>query len=257
MIRKITGRNRKSTQGKSSKPPTSKGGHSSNAPRLSRSALTDEEWGELSRIIPISRKQRLDIEVWLAVFTSERASSKTSLQTKRRIAKLRRYATKLETELHQLLEDPIFYSAGRPSWSALPRPAKDDFHLLFAQLETLQAVLEVAQTRTSMKPGRKAIEPIDGLVKQLNWVLTDIGRSQVIRSGKDSGKAESSKFIRFCCRKVGLSDGQIDRALRRNVAEYHRGLEYQAFDVSADEPVNEDERRSRGKRSRPRSRSML
>jgi hypothetical protein len=253
----LLGRSRKSVRSKNSKSRSAKGGHSSNAPDVREPALNDREWNQLCRIVPISQKQKLHVEVYLAQFKSEREASRTSLATKRSISKLRRYATKLNAELNRLLADPVFYSAGQPSWSSKPRPKKSDFNALIAELDNVQKILEAAQARLAMSPGRKSTRPIDGLVSQLNWMLAKSGKDNVIRSNKRSASAQSSDFIRFCCKKVGLSDGQIDRAIKRNIAEYHRALEYRGIDMARDETIDGDELQSRAKRSRPRSRSML
>ena len=106
-----------------------------------------------------------------------------------------------------------------------------------------------------MGPGRKSLQPIDGLVQFLNWIQVESSGENVRYSGKDSDRARASKFVHLCCETVGLSKGQIDRALKRNAAEYHRALEHQGIDMALDEMVDEDKRLSRGKRSRPRSRS--
>jgi hypothetical protein len=107
-----------------------------------------------------------------------------------------------------------------------------------------------------MKSGRKSIEPIDGLVQFLNWLQVESSGENVQHSGKDSDRAKASKFVHLCCETVDLSKGQIDRALKRNAAAYHRALEHQGIDTALDEQVVDKVRLSRAKRSRPRSRSM-
>jgi hypothetical protein len=108
-----------------------------------------------------------------------------------------------------------------------------------------------------MRPGRKSTTLADRLVLMLNSVLAESSGNNVVRSTKLSAKARSSEFVRFCCKKVGLSDGQIDRAMKRNIADYHRTLEYHNFDLSLGESVDEEQRRERSRRCRPRSRGEL
>jgi hypothetical protein len=197
------------------------------------------------------------VEAGLALCRSEQDALRTSLTTKRSIDKVRRYATKLRDELGKLLTDSVFLSAGQPHWHSRPRPQTDDFEPLFAALKSLHTVMETAQSRTAMRPGRKSVEPLDSLVQYLNWIQADIVGDNVIRSNKNTEKARSSDFIRICCKKVGFTDGQIERALRRNASKFHHSLEHDAFDLSLGVSVREEKLRTKIKRARPRLRSPL
>jgi hypothetical protein len=85
-----------------------------------------------------------------------------------------------------------------------------------------------AESRMSMRPGRKSVAPIGYLVTQLNWLQNAFTRDNVMRSNKRTEKARGSEFIHLCCQKVGVSKGQVDRALRRNISQFHMTLAYGA-----------------------------
>ena len=110
-----------------------------------------------------------------------------------------------------------------------------------------------------MRSGRKIIVLVDNLVESLNWIQADVTIDNVINSNKDARarKAIGANFIALCCEKVGLSTGQIKRAIKRNVAKFHRALEYDGFDLALGENVPEQMIRKKSKRARPRSRSPL
>jgi hypothetical protein len=168
------------------------------------------------------------------------------LKTKRSIAKIRRYATKLCNEVETLLVDRVFYVAGQPFWSSRARPKRGDFDKLFSALSDLQSAMETAQSRTTMQPGRKSVQPIDNLLKFLNWIQAEASDDNVQRSAKDSDRSNSTRFVHLCCKKVGLTKGQVERALRRNISEFHAAIMHDNFDLSVGKAIN--------KKYRPKSR---
>jgi hypothetical protein len=167
---------------------------------------------------------RFQVEASLALYRGERDSERTSRQTKDSIKSVRTCASRLRKELEKLLKDPVFFSAGQPPWHSRPRLSVDDFQPLLNQLEKLQLRMNEAQERTRMRPGRKSTGAIDRLVQSLNWLQARVTGDNTIRSGKASDVSRSAEFIHLCCGTVGLTKGQIDRALSRNVSEYHETL---------------------------------
>jgi len=193
------------------------------------------------------------IDVALTIYRSEYETLYTSLDTKRSIAKVHNYATKLFAELKKLLDDPIFFTADQPHWRSRPRPATQDFETLFEQLRKLQSTLKTAESRTRPGPGRKSVQPMDRLVEQLNWIQAEFSQDAVTHSRKKT-EGNPAEFIRLCCRTVGLTDGQIDRAIKRYAARRHRNIQFQYFDLSTGEPLSEQDRVRKSRRSRPKSR---
>jgi hypothetical protein len=63
-------------------------------------------------MVRISKKQQDAVEAFLASYESERDASKTSLETKRSILKVRSYLEKMRNELDKLLADPVFFPPG-------------------------------------------------------------------------------------------------------------------------------------------------
>jgi hypothetical protein len=193
--------------------------------------------------------KRREVEARLNLFLKYRQSLWTSLRTKRSIKKVKNYATKLKAELKYLTADPVYLSAGL----ALGSPSSNDFSILLRALNDVQREMESAESRTSMKAGRKSTSPVDFLVSFLNWVQNDATRDNVIRSNKRTERASGSEFIHLCCRKVGLSKGQTDRALKRNISKFHSMLSY-GVDLSVN-PSGSRNQYSGSKRARPRSKT--
>jgi hypothetical protein len=218
--------------------------------------FTEQEWKAIANTLPPSKQfrrrmdsKRREVEGQLNFFLKYRQSLWTSLRTKRSIKKVKNYATKLQTELEYLTNDPVYLSAGRSMGS----PSNRDFSSLLSALDNVQREMESTESRTSMKPGRKSAGPVDFLVTHLNWIQNVATRDNVIRSKKKTEKASGSNFIYLCCQKVGLSKGQVDRALMRNISKFHSMLSY-SVDLSSD-PFGAGNHKSGSKRARPRSKS--
>jgi hypothetical protein len=221
--------------------------------------FTDQEWKAISDIFSSSRavrrrvnSRRQQVEEHLARYLRHRESLWTSLKTKRSVKKIDNYATKLRTELEALLIDPAFFSAGRPL--GLTSDPVQIIRPLLKNLDWLQHDMRSAEGRLSMGPGRKKL-PVDFLVMNLNWIQNTVTNDNVIRSNKRrSDKALGSAFIHMCCQKVGLSKGQIDRALRRNISYFHKSLG-DGLDVS-NHPFRTRKQYSASKRARPKKKKM-
>jgi hypothetical protein len=201
--------------------------------------FSEKEWSEISGLIPLPEDARIQIGAALAFYKSQRlASTAAPLKTKRSIDKVRRYATKLESELRGILADPSFFQAGQPHWSPRPRPRKVDFEVLFSNLDQLQLTMDTAQSRMKMSPGRKSMQAIDFLIQALGSIQAQKSRDFVQRSTKDankkwsSGFARSTRFVTLCGNKVGLTPGQIERALKRSIAKYHDTLINHGFNTA-------------------------
>ena len=217
--------------------------------------FTDLEWKAIADTFPTSRStrrlmnsSRRQVEEHLTRYVRHRQSLWTSLQTKRSIKKIENYATKLRTELEALLTDQVFFSASLPYGSA-----SDLGEIIRSQLKklaSLQYDMSSAENRLSMRPGRKRL-PVDFLVMHLNWIQNAVTKDNVIRSNKRADKARSSTFIHLCCRKVGLSKGQVDRALRRNISYFHKNLG-NGIDLSVN-PRSARKHKSSSNRARPKS----
>ena len=120
-------------------------------------------------------------------------------------------------------------------------------------LDRVQREMDSAEGLTSQRPGRKSTAPIDFLVTNLNWIQNDATRDNVIRSNKKTEKTKGREFIRQCCKKVGLSEGQIDRALKRNISKFHNMLS-RGVDLSGN-PSSSWPHVSESKRARQRLKS--
>jgi hypothetical protein len=208
--------------------------------------FSDVEWAEISDTIDLPKDARLQVGAALAIYESERAASKAaSLETKRSVDKVRRYAAKLDDELRKILADPILYVADQPYWSSRPRLTKADFAELFSNLDQLQSIMETAQSRMEMSPGRKSTQAIDVLVQTLNSIQAEVSRDNVQRSTKSSEAAHSkrpakiNKFVILCGKKVGLTPPQIQRALKRTIASFHDILTNGRFDKSVGEYIDD------------------
>jgi len=196
--------------------------------------LSDGEWARINATSPLPNDARIRIGAAIAHYRSEKMAERTSLSTKRSVRKIRGYAFKLDRELHQLLDDPIFFTAGLPHWSSVPKPQASDFEQLFGDLGQLQLLMEKTQSRMQMKRGRKSSQPLDGLVKQLNWIQANATRDNVQRSTKIFGDRAYNKYINLCCQIADpdLTPAQIDRVLRKQIAEFHNVLINYSFDTS-------------------------
>lgn len=209
----------------------------------------DEEWARIANTSPLLKDARFQIGAAIAQYRSEKAASKTSLTTKRAVAKVRVYASKLHRELRGLLADPIFFTAGLPHWSSTPKPQVSDFELLFDNLKQLQSVMERTQSRMQMKPGRKSIRPIDFLISKLNWAQAEITGDNVQRSTKILGGRAFNKYVTLCCQIAdpNLTPRQIDRALSRHIANFHDRLSNDGFDTSVGKWVDEKHQPTSGR----------
>jgi hypothetical protein len=186
--------------------------------------FTKKEWKEVVSVLPQTRRlqsrsnrMRLDVESHLNYFLKYRKSLWTARKTKRSVNKIQSYAIKLERELELLIEDPIFLTAGL----AHGRISDLRIHPLLPSLEQLQREMEGAEGRLSMRPGRKSVKPTDFLITFLNQIQHEATREQVARSNKRTNEAKVRTFIEVCCRKVGLSKGQVDRSLKRTITISH------------------------------------
>lgn len=175
-------------------------------------------------VLPQSKRLQLrtasmkrDVEAHLNYFLRYRGSLWTALPTKRSIKKTLNYITKLKHELDALIDDPVYLSAGLPhGWisdSKIP--------IFLRKLKDIQSEMEFAEGRLSMGPGRKSIGPTDFLVAFLNWIQREVTRREVVRSNKRTEKASAVEFIKLCCKKVGLSERQVERSLKRTIATTH------------------------------------
>jgi hypothetical protein len=159
---------------------------------------------------------RREVEANLNFFLKYRKSLWTASSTKRSIKKIQNYTAKLQRELEGLIVDPVFLSAGLPHGRI-----SDNGRALLRSLEHIQSEMEGAEGRLSMRPGRKSVSPTDFLVTFLNWIQRETTRKEVVRSNKRTEKASAGIFIKLCCQKVGLSEGQVERSLKRNIATSH------------------------------------
>jgi hypothetical protein len=203
--------------------------------------FSDEQWRRIAETTPLPDNARFRIGAAIAHYRSEKAAERTSLTTKRSVKKIRDYATKLGREIHKLLHDPIFFTAGLPHWSSTPKPQASDFDQLRANLEQLQAEMEKTQSRMQMTPGRKSTRLLEGLVKRLNWIQADATEDNVKRSTKILGDRPFNKYINLCCHIAdpALTPAQIDRALRKQISEFHDILSNDGFDTSVGKNVDE------------------
>jgi hypothetical protein len=216
------------------------GSHTSNLVKVV--TFKDEEWARIADASLLPEGARIQIGAAIAHYRSEVAAERTSLNTKRSVVKIRGYATKLEQGLRNLLNDPIFFTAGLPHWSSIPKPQASEFKHLFENLEQLQLVMARTQSRMHMKPGRKSIQPIDALIARLNWIQASVTGDNVRRSTKIIlGGRPANIYIELCCKKADsdLTQVRIDRALRRNVAKFHDILINHGFDTSVGKYVDE------------------
>lgn len=218
--------------------------------------FTDQEWKAIDSSLPPSRylrrrtdSMRRDVEAQLNFFLKYRNSLWTALWTKRAVKRIKGYVPKLRRDVAGLIDDPVFLSAGLP----MGRVADYDFGPLLRNLERLQDEMDSTESRTLMMPGRKSVAPIDFLVAFLNWIQNDVTRDNVIRSNKRTEKASASTFIHLCCQKVGLSKGQVDRSLKRNISKFHNLLSH-GVDLSTN-PFGTRNHKSVSKRARPKSKS--
>jgi hypothetical protein len=135
-----------------------------------------------------------------------------------------------------------------------PELDRSDFDALISSLGELDEKMESAQLRMRMPPGRKSKERIDFLVRMLVRIPGEISRDYPQRTTKNSSKAQAVRFVFLCAAKVGLSEPQIQRALKRTIATFHDLLINEDYDESIDEYVvdanQKKSRRSRNWRSR-------
>jgi hypothetical protein len=160
---------------------------------------------------------RREVEAQLNYFLKYRKSLWTASSTKRSIKKIQNYTAKLQRELEGLIVDPVFLSAGLPHG----RISDNGIRPLLRSLEHIQSEMEGAEGRLSMRPGRKSVSPTVFLVTFLNWIQREATRKEVVRSNKRTEKASAGIFIKLCCQKVGLSEGQVERSLKRSIATSH------------------------------------
>jgi len=186
--------------------------------------FTDREWKAIVMVLPQSKRLQLrtasmkrDVEAKLNYFLRYRESLWTALPTKRSIKKIQNYATKLRHELEGLMDDPVFLSAGLPHG----RISDGEIPKFLRDLKHIQTEMDGAEGRLSMKPGRKSVRPTDFLITFLNWIQRGLTRKEVVRSNKHTEKASAVVFIKLCCRKVGLTEGQVERSLKRTIAITH------------------------------------
>jgi hypothetical protein len=205
----------------------------------------DTEWAEISDLIDLPSDARFQIGGALAFYKSERAASTAaSRTTKRSVGKIRQYATKLHDELYRILDDPIFFVAGQPYWSSRPRLKKADFEELLSNVDQLQSIMETAQSRMQMPPGRKSTQAIDRLVQTLSAIQAEVSQDNTQRSSKKPDKtqrrrsANSTAFVVLCAEKVGLTEPQIQRSLKRTIARFHDSLTNHGFDTSVGKSIH-------------------
>jgi hypothetical protein len=187
--------------------------------------FTDQEWKEIVKTFPWSKKfprntnaRRQQIEAYLNFYLKYSGSLRTSLKTKRSIEKVVRYIPKLRSELKYLIQDPVFLLSGLPNgWTSPP-----DFSVLFRALDDLEETMDSSAARIQKRPGRKSTAPLDFLIISLNEIQRDVTSDNVIRSNKRTDKASGSTFIHLCCRKVGVSKSQVERAIKRRVTNSNK-----------------------------------
>ena len=216
--------------------------------------FTDGEWKAIIECFPTSsdlqqrqQSMRDDVEAHLNFFLRYKQSYSTSLNTKRSINKVRNYAIKLRKELDFLANDTVYQVAGLP----MGKIGNTDFDLLIKKLGWLQFDMESAASRVSMRPSRKPTGPTDFLITHLNWIQGDVTGEPVIRSNKRTERANANNFVKLCCKKVGLSQDQIDRSLKRVISKFHSALAL-GVDISSN-PFGEPREKFASKRARPKS----